>query len=254
MSKFYTSIIIILLSFGNLFSQTDGNLELFKQANQKYTDEAFPEAIASYEQILSTGQESAELYYNLGNAYFKSNQLSRAILNYERGLLLAPSDEDILYNLDIANSLITDRIESIPVFFFNSWVRSIRSSLNPNQWAQLSLLLFIMAIVSIIVFIAFKTRNLRRTALPVIVVGLLLSLLSFVFAQQQARLHSERNTCIVFSPSLTVKSAPDQSGTDLFVIHEGLKLTIKDELSGWYEIEMADGNVGWIPSNAVERI
>jgi len=243
--------ILILLPWN---SYADGNESLLEQANALYTNGKYKEAIVSYEQILQTGQESAQVHYNLGNAYFKTNQLNQAILNYERGRLLAPGDEDIQYNLSIANELITDRIEALPEFFLKTWFKSIKVILPTNSWALMSLLSFAIAGVFAILFIALRKRGWRKLSLIIAIAGILISALSLLFAAQQGHQLSNRNTCIVFAPTVTVKSSPDDSGTNLFVLHEGVKLTITDRLSEWFEIKLADGNVGWIPIEAVEVI
>jgi len=237
-----------------MLAQTDGNTALFISANEKYAADDFRAAIEQYEQILATGQQSAELYYNLGNAYFKTNQLASSILNYERGLLLSPNDEDIHYNLDIANSLITDRIEVIPEFFLKSWINTIHNSLSANTWSLLSLILFGVVGLFMIIFITFRIKNVRRLAIPIMILALTVSIISLLFAHQQNRAILEPNSCIVFSQSVTIKSSPDDSGTNLFVLHEGVKLQITDQLTGWFEIKMDNGNVGWIPANAVRKI
>lgn len=246
--------LITVLVFLPWNSLADGNESLLEQANTLYTEGNYKEAILSYEQILQTGQESAQVHYNLGNAYFKTNQLKLAILNYERGSLLSPGDEDIKYNLSIANELITDRIEALPEFFFKSWYKSLKVILPSNSWALMSILSFGIAGIFAILFIALRKRGWRKVSLISAIAGILISAFSLLFAFQQGKQLSNRNTCIVFAPTVTIKSSPDDSGTNLFVLHEGVKLLIIDQLSAWYEIKLADGNVGWIPIEAVEII
>jgi len=246
--------LITFLVFLPWNSLADGNESLLVKANALYSEGKYTEAILSYEQILQTGQESSQLHYNLGNAYFKTDQLSLAILNYERGSLLAPGDEDIQYNLSIANELITDRIEALPEFFLNKWMKTLKVILSANSWALLSILSFSIAGIFAILFIALRKRGWRKISLAGAIAGILIAVLSLFFATQQGKQLSKRNTCIVFAPTVTIKSSPDDSGTNLFVLHEGVKLMIIDRLSGWYEIKLADGNVGWIPTESVEII
>lgn len=246
--------LITSLLFLSWNSYADGNESLLEQANALYSEGKFDEAITSYEQVLLTGQESAQVHYNLGNAYFKINQLSLAILNYERGSLLSPGDEDIQYNLSLANELITDRIEALPEFFLKTWLNSIRIILPTNSWALMSIISFAIAGFFAVLFIALRKRGWRKASLIIASAGILISVLSLLFAVQQGKQLSNRNTCIVFAQTITIKSSPDDSGTNLFVLHEGVKLIIIDRLSEWFEIKLADGNVGWIPIEAVEII
>lgn len=253
MKRFY----FILLSFV-CFSPTllwaDGNDALFDQGNSFYSAGNYKEAIESYEQILQTGQESPELFYNLGNSYFKTNQVSRAILNYERGLLLAPGDADIQYNLKIANGMITDRIEPLPKFFLTNWIAQIQALFPANSWSLFSLVSFAFMGVFALLFMVFRKRLWRKIALTTALSALVLSAVSVSFAISQGRLLNNRNTCVVMAPTVTIKSSPNESGTNLFVLHEGVKLQITDRISLWFEIKLPDGNMGWIPESAVEII
>jgi tetratricopeptide (TPR) repeat protein len=248
---FISSLILILLTWSAF---ADGNESLFALANQKYSDGQYKEAAQSYEEIINSGYSSAALYYNLGNACYKQNELTRAILNFERALLLAPGDEDIKYNLDIANQLVVDKINSLPQFFVSKWYRQLRIGLSPDQWAWLSLSCFLLSGIFALLFLFLRSRFLRKLFLAAGIILLLISTSSLIFGQQQEKQFSERNTAIIFSPSVTAKSSPDDGGTDLFVLHEGVKVWIIDQLNGWLEIELADGNKAWIPGDSLERI
>jgi len=250
--KFITGILLSsLMSFAVL---ADGNESLFSLANQKYTEGKYQEAIEAYNNILSTGYASAALYYNLGNSYYKTNQLTQAILNYERALLLSPGDEDIKYNLEIANQLVVDKIDALPEFFVSKWLRQLRMSFPPGHWARLSLTSFFLAGVAVLFFLFLRRRFLRKLFLAFAAAMIFLSGTSLIFGLQQHKQLTERNTAIIFSPSVTAKSSPDDSGTDLFVLHEGVKVRITDRLNDWFEIELADGNKAWVPENSLERI
>lgn len=245
-------LLVVILLPGTL--RADGNQALFETANLKYAEGLYEEAIVAYQQILETGQESTEVYYNLGNAWFKTGQITKAILNYERGLLLSPGDEDIRYNLSIANELITDKIEQLPGFFLSDWIRSLSQLLSANMWALFSLISFLILSVLIPLLVLSRRRQLKNLFLSAILLTLVISSVSLLFARQQSKIMADRNTAIVFSPSVTVKSSPDSSGTNLFILHEGVKVEIIDRISGWYEIRIADGNLGWMPAEAVEII
>jgi len=246
--------LICILLILPLLVFADGNKALFEAANELYSEARYVDAIEAYERILQTGQESSEVYYNLANSYFKNNQLSLSILNYERGLLLAPGDEDILYNLSIANELIVDEIDDIPEFFLITWYKNARNMLSSNSWSVVSLISFLIICLMVVGFVVTRRRGSKQILFPAIILVLIISALSLTMSIQQSKRITDRNTCIVFMQTVTVKSSPDESGTDLFVIHEGLKVEISDKLSDWFEIRLPDGNVGWIPSAAVEVI
>jgi len=232
----------------------DGNESLFALANQKYSDGKYAEASQSYEEILATGYSSAALYYNLGNSYYKQNELTLAILNFERALLLSPGDEDIKYNLEIANQLVVDRIDALPEFFLSKWVRQLRMGLSPDNWGMLSLIAFFLTGIAFLLFYFLRRRFFRKLFLVIVVIMILFSGTTLLFGWQQNKLLSERNTAIIFSSTVTAKSSPDEGGTDLFVLHEGVKVWITDQLNDWLEIQLADGNKAWIPENSLERI
>ncbi|MCD6347858.1 MAG: tetratricopeptide repeat protein [Bacteroidales bacterium] len=254
MNRFKYVIFIAILHLSTIIVLADGNESLFASANAKYADGDYQGSITAYEQILQTGQHSAELYYNLGNAYFKSNELTKAILNYERALIYSPADEDIKYNLNIANQLITDRITAVPDFLPKTWIKEVQNISSANTWGLTSLILFAITAFFVILFISIRRQGIRRLSIMGALLALILSISAMSFANKQKKKLTQRNTCIVFAPSVTVKSSPDDSGTNLFVIHEGIKLTITDKLASWFEIKMADGNIGWIPASTVETI
>ena len=244
----------LILLLVNIACIAGGNESLFELANQKYSEGSYDEAISSYEEILKTGNSSAALYYNLGNAYYKTNEVTKAILNYERALLLAPGDEDIKYNLDIANQLVADKINSLPEFFLTKWFKQLRTGLSPDKWAFLSIISFALTAIFALIFFFAGTRFIRKLSLAGAFFFFLISTTSLTFGRIQHKQLSERKTAIIFSPSVTAKSSPDQGGTDLFVLHEGVKVWITDQLNDWLEIQLADGNKAWIPENSLERI
>ena len=247
-------ISILAFFLASVVAFADGNESLFSLANQKYSEGNYDEAIKSYEEIIGSGYSSAALYYNLGNSYYKQNELTLAILNYERALKLSPGDEDIKYNLEIANQLVVDKINSLPEFFISKWIRQLRMGFSPNQWGWISIFPFFLTCSFALLFYFLRSTTLRKIFLAAGIIMLLSSSTCLLFGVQQNKLFSERNTAIIFSSTVTGKSSPDNSGTDLFVLHEGVKVWIIDHLNGWLEIQLADGNKAWIPENSLERI
>lgn len=224
------------------------------EGDSAYMRKDYAAAIQIYENLLRTG-EAAELYYNLGNSYYKSNDIARAILNYERALLLKPGNGDIRANLEIARSKTIDKVVPVPEIFFVAWTKSLINCLNTNAWAKFGIISFIFLLVSLCLYFFAKRTIWKKTGFITGLVFLVFVVLSNVFAAQQKSRLTQRNEAIVLSPSVTVRSTPSESGTSLFVLHEGHKVMIKDDsMREWKEIHLEDGKVGWVPASAVEVI
>ncbi len=234
------------VAFANIEQQQE-------EARKAYSEGDYKQAIALYETIAHEG-ESDVLYYNLGNAYYKNNQIGKAILNYERALRLNASNEDAEFNLQLANSKIQDKIDPVEVFFLTQWRRNLRALFSSNTWAWTSIVLFVLMLLGILGYAFSPYKWLRKTSFFLTFLFCALSITTFVFAQQQKNYMEQRAEAIVMEGSVTVKSSPDESGTELFVIHEGTKVYIKSSLNQWSEISLADGNVGWVKKSAIEQI
>ena len=227
---------------------------LMEKANNLFVESKYQDAIDTYENILKLGYESPELYYNLGNAYYKQNIITRTILNYEKALQLAPNDEDINYNLQLTNRLVVDKIEKLPVFFVTGWIRSFRNLFSSDFWAMISIVSFVLALVFISIYLYSRSIGFKKLSFWISFFVIILSVVSFIFSYQQKQKFLLGNTAIVINPSVTVKSSPDDSGTDLFVIHEGTKVSIEDKVSDWKEIKISDGSKGWLKVQDIETI
>lgn len=228
--------------------------ERFDKANAFYSEGSFREAINSYEEILKTGVESPEVYYNLGNAYYRSGSLPQAIINYERALLLAPQNRDVRYNLELAYSQTADKIETVGEFFISRWFALLRSSTDSDKWAVISIVLFVIALVGGFFYFFSRTTAIRKISFFIAVLFVTGAVVTFVFSYDQKQRLINRDRAIVFTPSVTVRSSPDRSGTELFVLHEGTRVTILQTLGEWYEVELNDGNTGWMQTSNVEVI
>lgn len=225
-----------------------------EQAEELYRDGKYTEAAEAYSQILAGGQESAVLYYNLGNCFYKMGQNTKAILNYERALLLNPGDGMARYNLELAENSIVDKIEVLPELFLVRWYKSVETYFSADQWGYISVGLFILFLVMAALFFYSSIVALKKTGFVAGFFVLLFCGWSIVFAVKQNHRVQEREYAIVMTPSVTVKGAPDASGTELFLIHEGLKVKVIGMLGDWYNIRLADGNEGWISKSDLERI
>lgn len=229
--------------------------QIWDQANTAYVNANYKAAIDDYNKILSMGVSSAKIYYNIANAYFKDNQIGKAILNYRRASLLAPSDKDIAYNLRIITAThVKDRIEEVPELFIVSFFRSIRGSLSSNMWATISLVLLLIAMSSTIVYLISRKNRLRKVGFFVSLACIALFVVSLIFAINQRKEFMLHNEAIVMSSAVAVKSSPNSSSKDIFILHEGTAVEINSTLADWSEISIADGNKGWIPNRSIERI
>lgn len=249
--KKYIFIVFILFP---VFAFPQTNNELWEKANNHFTAEQYQDAISAYEQILLSGKESAKLYFNLGNAYYKNGDINNAILNYERAKLLAPNDSDIEFNLRIANQFVVTKIEELPKPFFLRWRTSVVNKYPTDTWSGISISAFILFLIFLGLFLFSKSVQVKRISFFLGILLIIFSGFTFSLAAQQKQKIAEKNHAIVFCPRVTVKSSPSESGTDLFLIYEGLKVEITDSLNNWKEIKLADGNEGWMPDSCMVKI
>ena len=252
MKKILNILIFLFLIFQTAFS---ANIDtIFSKANHEYANEMYTNAIEDYHLIIQNGYESAELYFNLGNAYFKINDIPSAILYYEKAKKLNPNDEDINFNLNVANTLIVDKIEPVPELFLKQWWRTIYNLFKANTWAIVSVAGFIMFFVLLAFYLLSKYIVIRKSAFYTGLIVLFLTLFTFTIALQKYNILKHQKEAIVFTPTITVKSSPNQNSVDLFVIHEGAKVRILEKVGNWYEIKIANGSVGWLPAEALKDI
>jgi tetratricopeptide (TPR) repeat protein len=238
-----------------MFVQTavsqDTNKDKFYQGTTYFAAGSYKEALQVWTEIYNTGYRSANLNYNIGNAYFKLNNIPSAILFYERAYLLKPADEDINYNLEIARTLIVDRFQEIPELFFVKWYNFISLFLSTNTWAKISIVSFILFLLSFSLYIYSSRYNHKIIGFWAGIIFVFLSVSSLVFTARNKSLVYNSHKAIISSPMVSGKSSPDKSGNDLFVLHEGTKVTIEDEVGEWLEIRLSDGNKGWVPLNSI---
>ena len=237
--------LIITMLFPIALHANDRDSVLFR-AEQFYQQNEFSKAIAEYQSLAESGWVSAELFYNLGNAYFKNHDIKSAILYYERAKRLAPNDEAIDFNLNLSRTLIFDKVEALPELFLITWGKAIRDWMTVRSWSWWSIGSFIAMLALGLLFLFVRNMTVRRLALGLSVFCFVLSLTTFSFGYLQKSNIERTDEAIVFAPSVTIKSSPDDSGNNLFVLHEGIKVRIEDQIGEWCEIRIADGNKGWM--------
>lgn len=223
-------------------------------ADSAYIQHDYAAAIQCYEMLLKDG-ESADIYYNLGNSYYKANNIARAILNYERALLLRPGDSDIRANLEIACAKTVDKVVAIPDVFFIAWGKSLINCFNADAWGKLGIVCFFFLLSALCLFFFSKQIIVKKISFISGLVLLFIVIVVNLFAMQQKQKLLEKNGAIILQPSVTVRSTPSDSGTGLFILHEGYKVSIKDNsMREWKEVQLEDGKVGWVPATAIEVI
>ncbi len=244
-----------VLLFSAIFPASAQDIEsLNAKGSQLYSDGNYEEAVKTWEELTESGYEAATIYYNLGNAYFKSNKIAPAILNYERAKILAPHNKDINYNLELARTYIVDKIDELTEVFYLRWYKNIVQRFSSNIWAVITIIAFVIFLVLFSIYLYAKRYLSKKIAFWLSFIFLLVWLCVFTFSRSGNKLVTEHNKAIVFSPSVTVLSSPDESGTELFLIHEGTKVTVVDELNEWTEILLSSGAKGWLLSSSIEKI
>jgi len=223
-------------------------------ADSLYNMGNYQQAISTYKQLLKRG-EAADLYYNLGNAYYRTDNIPQAILAYERALRLAPGDDDIRHNLQFARSKTIDKITPESEMFFLTWFRSVVSFQSIDAWARTSVVAFLIALILLSCYLLASRMILRKIGFYAGVAALVSCIGSVFFAYEQKQMLSKNAAAVVTSPVVDIHKTPSSNSTIDFVIHEGTHVDITDVgISGWYGIRLQDGREGWLPMKSVERI
>jgi len=243
------SLILGILFISNTFAQEN----LAQIAENFYAERDYENAALTYEKLLEQG-ESADLYYNYANALFKIDELGKAILYYERALKINPLHADAKANLDFVNTKITDKIEQHHPFFLTAWFSALGKMLTTNQWAYLSIGLFLVAVVLALLFLFSSHRWLRKICFFKGIFVLLLSFFSLIYAFSQKKYIENNPYAIILSGSVSVKNSPSISGTELFVLHEGTKIEVISKHQNWAQIRFDNDKIGWVIDDTFEKI
>ena len=244
--------IILLTGIAGLAGQTPE--ERFSRAGELYGSGDYSGAAAIYRQLWEEGYRSGDLLYNTGNAFFKSGDNASAILFYERAKLLAPADEDIDYNLQIARSRITDRFETVPQLFFVRWFDFLSLLASTNAWAVAAFLMFAASLLLALVFLTKARARGRLLSFWLSLASLILAILMVSLAVRNNSLVNHNRRAVITCSIVTGRSAPGETGNELFVLHSGTTVTVEQELGEYREVRLPDGNKGWIGSSCMEKI
>lgn len=241
----------LAIALGAQASPCDGTARM---ADSAYRMADYAEAIGLYEQVLAGGYTSAELYYNLGNAYYRDGQTGRAILNYKRALRLRPSMTDAKENLALAESKTADRIAELPQLFIVRWVNALTDHVAPAIWRTVLLLLTALLAVAVVLLLLGRSIGIRKGALIGIAATAVLWVIVLALCIGSSRHFNAHSEAVVMDAAVTVKGSPEWQSVDKLILHEGTTVTILEELSSWYKIRIADGTTGWCEQQSVERI
>ncbi len=246
-------LVNILLIIG-LQSFSQNNQALADSADIYFTNAQYQKSIDAYQKILKSGQESAALYYNLGNAYYKIKNIPLAITNYERAKRLSPNDEDINFNLRMAKTQTVDKVKTLPVFFLNDWYNSLTGKMSTNLWAYISVFAFLSSLSLLLFYFFSKSVQIKKFTFITAAFLLMMSLVSMASSYNQKKLNYDRGFAIITNPSVNIKSSPDENSTSLFILHSGAKLQVLDQIQNWYKVKIENGETGWIKLEDVEMV
>jgi tetratricopeptide (TPR) repeat protein len=254
MIKITKILIVFIMLFNSAFSKDLDPKSIIAKANKEYKNQNFEAALESYSSVLHQGLVSSELYYNIGNTYYRMGRMGYAILNYEKALKLAPGDEDIKHNLSVANAHTADKIEVLPKLFLIEWWDSLVMLFTVNGWAFIFILTFILFLSTIGFYYYFRNSEYQKSLFFLGIFNLIL--LVFVFTLFLVRLNDETSNefGILIETSANVKVSPDYDSNDAFIIHEGIKFKIEDKVENWTKIKLKDGKVGWLNNNNYKSI
>ena len=226
----------------------------FQKANDFYAEGNYEEAIEEYQAIISKEILSTDVYFNLGNSYYKSDNIPEAILNYEKALKLKPDNEDALFNLKMANKRTIDKIERLPELFIGNTWRNLVTSKTVESWASYAIGLLFLSLFLFISYLLMQQVIIKKTGFYGGLFFLGLSLFTILMASQHNSITQQSSEAIIFAPTTTIQSEPNESAEKLFTLHEGTKVTLLEENNEWSKIKLPNGNIGWIKSDEIKSI
>lgn len=253
MKKLSTLLLLFTLS-AILFAQKKDVLTLFHEANMAYQKQDYAKSISLYEELTKNGNISAEVYFNLGNSYFKEGNVPKAIINYERAKKLAPDDEDITFNLKIASLKVVDRIDNVPEVFYKRWIRNMATIFPANTWSIVFVIMIWLVFMTAGFYVFTQRSSMKKVSFISCIIFSILAISTYMLSARSYSISAVEEQAIVISSSVYVKSSPDEKGNDLFILHEGTKVEVLEPFEGWKKIRIANGTIGWLKINEIEKI
>lgn len=253
MKNYFFQIIVVLIFISLSIAKADINL-VMQKGNELYKNNQFQLAIDEYNKLIKQGYEGTSVYYNLGNAHYRLGKIGYAILYYEKALKFSPSDEDIKHNLTLARLGMKDKVDTLPPFFiFNLW-EGLLASFSVTGWTIIAYIVFILLLLCILAYFFSRSAAQQRVSFFSGAGFLILLLLTIVLLTVKMNKEFNVKDGIIVEASVSVKSSPDNSSKDEFIIHEGLKVRLEDKVDNWVKIRLDDGKIGWIYENYVGQI
>ena len=255
MKNFIYTLLLLVMPLTALAQETTTAQYSKALGDSAYSQARYDDAITIYESVIAGKGGAVDLYYNLGNAYFRNNMIGKAILNYERALRFDPTDKDAKANLEYALSMTKDEIAEQYEVFFVAWFKAIVNTMNITSWAVLAVVAFMLLLVALLLFFFNGKVAIRKTALVFVILSLFVTIFANIAAFHIYSYMNNDSEAIVMREEAYLKSTPDNSGTELIKVHEGRKVKIVDDtMREWKEVELEEGTVGWLPAVAIERI
>ena len=251
------TILLLLVLFTSLISLQAWAIEnqaLYLTAQNAYKNQDYAKAISSYQQIIENEAIASEVFYNLGNCYFKTDSIGKAIQYYEKARKLIGDEEDLMHNLKMAHNRTVDKIEPMPEFVVTSTWKNIVNYNTADIWANYALINFAFVFVTLILYQLAKQPSLKKTFFGLSILLALMTLIFYMLAKNRTNADNSINNGVVIVASAAIKSAPQNTSTDLFVIHEGTVFKILENQTDWLKIRLDNGNLGWIQKTAIGEI
>ena len=240
---FHTFVLLFIISISSVRADVNS---IMQKGNEFYKSNQYQLAIDEYNKLIKQGFEGESVYYNLGNAHYRLGKVGYAILYYEKALILSPSDEDIKHNLTLAKLNVKDKVDTLPPFFiFNIW-EGLLAAFSVSEWTIIVYIVFILFLISVIAYFFSKTATQQRISFFTGGGVSVLFLLSIILLSVKMNKEFNIKNGIIVESSVTIKSSPDNTSRDEFVVHEGLKVRIEDKVDDWVKIRLDDGKIGWI--------
>jgi len=227
---------------------------LFREANRMYELGQYEPALERYNAVILSGSESSELYYNMGNSAYRSNSIGHAILYYEKALKLDPANEDAIHNLDYVSRYRLDAFDELPSYFLGIWISGFVQIFPEKTWSILAIIFFALLLAGLIIYLFSNYIAVKKLGFISGVAALALFAITFSSAVSRHKDIVNPDSGIILTPSVVVRSSPSESGTELFILHEGTKILVNEEVSGWQNIRVVDGREGWIRTVDYESI
>lgn len=228
------------------------NNALFEKANEAYNVGNYPEAVSLYKEVLKNGEESAELYFNLGNTHYKLNHIAESIYNYEKALLLDPGDKTIKNNLEFASNMLIDDIKVVPKSGLSNFIANTISILSFNGWAWLAIVAVVIFSVLFLLYYFSIASKWKRVFFTVAITAVVISFICLIFAFYMKNVIQNEEFAIVFAEEVPVRNEPNLRGDELFLLHEGTKVQILNTFQNWVQLELANGSTGWLDKSSIK--